>query len=242
VDERSEKPRANVYFDGFNFYYGCFSNRGRDHWKPYKWLDLSRFIKNVFPHHSIRRIRYFTALVKPTPDDPDKQERQLTYLRALRTLPNLAIHEGRFSRTAKWRWEADLASFVPPHSPKLADPIKFVPIIEEEEKGSDVNLASYLLVDAFLNEYDVAIVVSNDSDLAEPIKLVRTVLGRKVILLNPRAKTATDLRNIADGYRSVRLGPIIASQFPDELDDAHGTITRPEAWQNSNAAFEPESD
>jgi hypothetical protein len=53
-----------------------------------------------------------------------------------------------------------------------------VSIIEEEEKGSDVNLASYLLVDGFAGEYDIAIVVSNDSDLAEPIRLVRSILGR----------------------------------------------------------------
>jgi hypothetical protein len=73
-------------------------------------------------------------------------------------------------------------------------------------------------------------VVSNDSDLAEPIRLVRSILGRQVILLNPRKKTANDLQGIADQYRVIRLGPIQSSQFPDELEDAAGKITKPATW------------
>lgn len=100
-----------------------------------------------------------------------------------------------------------------------------------EGKGSDVNLASYLLVDAFENEYDVAIVVSNDSDLAEPIRLVKSRLSKRVVLLNPRKQTAMDLRGIADDYRQVRFGPLQASQFPDVLSDANGMIQVPDSWK-----------
>lgn len=223
-------PRVNVYFDGFNFYYGCFKNHQRPEWKPYKWLNLAEFIARVFPHYHVNRIRYFTALVKADPHDPDQPVRQQTYLRALRTIPNLDVHEGRFLRSAKRRYEADPASFLPPYIPVTKDPLSMVNIIEEEEKGLDVNLASYLLVDGFANEYDIAIVVSNDSDLAEPIRLVKSVLGLKVILLNPRKKTASDLQGIADQYRSVRLGPIQGSQFPSTLRDADGIITKPPTW------------
>jgi hypothetical protein len=145
-------------------------------------------------------------------------------------LPNLTVHEGRFFRSAKKRYEADPSSFIRPYIPIAADPINMVGIIEEEEKGSDVNLASYLLVDGFAGEYDIAIVVSNDSDLAEPIRLVRSILGRQVILLNPRKKTANDLQGIADQYRVIRLSPIQSSQFPDELEDAAGKITKPATW------------
>ena len=50
-----------------------------------------------------------------------------------------------------------------------------------EEKGSDVNLASHLLVDGFTGKYEVAVVVSNDADLLEPHpRLVRAVLGLPV--------------------------------------------------------------
>ena len=44
---------------------------------------------------------------------------------------------------------------------------QFVEVIKTEEKGSDVNLAVHLLNDAWLDRYECAVVVSNDSDLAE---------------------------------------------------------------------------
>lgn len=93
-----------------------------------------------------------------------------------------------------------------------------------------MNLASYLIVDGFQNRYDVAVVVSNDSDLAEPIRLVKTTIGKRVMILNPRSRTATDLQGIADGYRTVRLGPIASSQFPKTLQDEHGVISKPATW------------
>jgi hypothetical protein len=108
------RPRANIYIDGFNFYYGCFANPSRPSWASHKWLDLGMYVAHLFPGYTIGRIRYFTALVDPPPTDPDQRNRQLVYLRALRTIPQLVIHEGRFATHAKWRWAADPASFRPP--------------------------------------------------------------------------------------------------------------------------------
>lgn len=228
-----QKPRANVYFDGFNFYYGCFKNRNRPQWKPYKWLDIASLMAKIFPAYQINHIRYFTALVHPSPENPHQRTRQQTYLRALNTVPNISVHEGRFAIRAKKRRMADPKSFLPPYTPVYADPLEIVGVIQEEEKGSDVNLASYLLVDGFARKYDVAIIVSNDSDLAEPIRLVKSRLGLQVALLNPRRVTATDLLGIADIYRTVRLGPIKDSQFPAVLTDANGTITKPPEWHKT---------
>jgi uncharacterized LabA/DUF88 family protein len=221
------RKRANVYFDGFNFYHGCFRDSGRPPtWQTCKWLNLRLFCERVFPNFDINRIRYFTALVNPTPLDPDIRLRQQTYLRALETIPKLTVHRGRFATNKKKRWLADPRSSKP--TPRL--PLQTVEVIEQEEKGSDVNLASYLLIDAFAQEYDIAVVVSNDSDLVTPITLVRTVLGRQIALLNPRPKTAQDLQGIADIYRDIRFGSLQACQFPPILRDANGTITKPSTW------------
>ena len=62
-------------------------------------------------------------------------------------------------------------------------------------------------------------------------RLCREELDLKVLLVNPREKVATDLKDIADGYRSIRLGTLRDSQFPDTLTDVHGVITKPAAWQ-----------
>jgi hypothetical protein len=51
--------------------------------------------------------------------------------------------------------------------------------IKTEEKGSDVNLATHLLHDPHMDRFDVAVVISNDSDLLEPIKIARQDLKKE---------------------------------------------------------------
>ena len=138
--------KTNVYIDGFNFYYGCIKGT------PYRWLDLSLLCRRLLPKARIHRIRYFTALVTPRPNDPGQRTRQEIYLRALRTIPNLSIHLGRFLASKVRMMKADGSG-------------EKVKVLKSEEKGSDVNLASYLLIDAYLSDCDVAVIVSNDSDL-----------------------------------------------------------------------------
>lgn len=203
--------KANIYIDGFNLYHACFDDHaGRGHWRQYRWLDLSALSAKMFPNYQVNRIRYFTALVDPRPNNPDNRARQLVYIRALETIPHLAVHRGRFATNAKARPLADPAAATP--TPLV--PLQMAYIIEQEEKGSDVNLASYLLLGDFKQEYDVAIVVTNDSDLAEPIRLVKSELGKQVGIVNPRKAVAFDLKGIADFYRRIREGVLHTSQFP----------------------------
>ena len=56
-----------------------------------------------------------------------------------------------------------------------------------EEKGSDVNLAAYLLNDAWMNLFDVAVVVSNATDLVVPIRMVNEERQRPVFIVCPGA-------------------------------------------------------
>lgn len=152
--------RTFVYVDGFNLFYRCLKGT------PYKWLDLLKLFRSVLrPTNDIVRIRYFTADVSGK-RDPAKPLHQQAYMRALSTVPQVSIHKGRFQFSTKWATVAN-----PP-----ADFIKPVPVgvfVEKaEEKGSDVNLGAYLVRDAFRNEFDVAVVVSNDTDLVEPIRIV----------------------------------------------------------------------
>jgi uncharacterized LabA/DUF88 family protein len=44
-------------------------------------------------------------------------------------------------------------------------PPPFIKIYKTEEKGSDVNLGAHLLLDAFQDQYDAAIVITGDSDV-----------------------------------------------------------------------------
>lgn len=221
--------RANVYIDGFNLYHGCFDNFAeRAHWRKYRWLDVDALCRNFCAGHTVNRTRYFTALVDELPPhNPDNQDRQLIYWRALRTIPHLTLHQGMFTTNAKLRPLAN------PHAlkPTALTPLQRVLVIEREEKGSDVNLASYLLLDAFKSEYDLAIVVSNDFDLAEPIRLVRREFGVKVCIVNPRKRLAHGLKGIANDYRNVRFEMVKNAQFPPTMTDATGPFSKPTRWR-----------
>ncbi|HEX6798948.1 MAG TPA: NYN domain-containing protein [Ktedonobacterales bacterium] len=206
--------RTNVYVDGFNLYYGCV--RGT----PYKWLDIAELCRLSLPsHYQIHRIRYFTALVKPRPSDPHQDVRQQTFIRALETLPNLSVHYGVFLQS-----EVRMHLARPPaHGPQTAL------VVKTEEKGSDVNLATYLLVDAYEHDFEAAVVMTDDSDLVETISIVRHRLNHHVTVLSPRGQSRT-LSRVATRFRKIDPRNLAASQFPPTLADANGTITKPATW------------
>ena len=113
--------------------------------------------------------------------------------------------------------------------PPLTGP-RVVEVLDSEEKGSDVNLASYLLMDGFEEDFELAVVISNDSDLELPISMVRTRLGKQVGVFDPSRRRSFQLHNAASWYRPLRQGPLSASLFPDILSDYQGTITKPASW------------
>ena len=82
--------KVNIYVDGFNLYYGALKNT------QFRWLDIAKLCRIMLPRDHINQIKYFTALVNPRSTDPNQSTRQQTYLRALRTIPNLEIIYGHF--------------------------------------------------------------------------------------------------------------------------------------------------
>ncbi|MDE2900924.1 MAG: NYN domain-containing protein [Chloroflexota bacterium] len=206
--------RTNVYIDGFNLYYRAV--RGT----PYRWLDLGKLAGLLLPRQQVNRIRYFTALVKNRPNDPTQAQRQQAFLRVLTTVPSLTIHYGSFLEGTKRRPLAHPSPSLP----------QIVEIVDTEEKGSDVNLATYLLLDGFERDYDQAVVISNDSDLTLPIQMVRDKLGMRVGVIDPSARRSFGLASAATWYRHLRQGVLKISQFPDTLHDARGPITKPASW------------
>jgi hypothetical protein len=215
-----------VYVDGFNLYYGCLRET------PYRWLDLSKLCRALLPKNQIVGIRYFTAQVQARPWDATQPQRQQAYLRALRTLPEVTIHEGHFLTKPTRLPLAD-----PPPGGLPSSCVHRIPggprlawVNRTEEKGSDVNLATYLLCDGFYNEYEVAAVISNDSDLALPIQVARRVFNRNVIVLNPCKVQSVELRKVASFVKPIRAGVLQSSQFPPSLTDANGAITKPSVW------------
>lgn len=206
---------ANAYIDGFNFYYGCLKRT------PYKWLDFSTLCRHLLPKHfALGTIKYFTARIAGQPNDPDAPTRQNTYLRALATVPHIQIVYGHFLRHPVW---------MPLAAPPATGP-RFAQVIKTEEKGSDVNLATHLLLDAFTRACDGALVLSNDSDLLMPIQIARHRFRLRIVLVSPHATPSVTLAREADYRRQIREGLLKVSQFPDVLTDRTGTFRKPAAW------------
>lgn len=210
---------TNVYVDGFNLYYGCLKG------SPNKWLDVEALCARLLSpqRHQINRIRYFTARISARPNDLQGPARQDAYLRAIDTLAPVSIHLGHFlTKTAR----------MPLANPPANGP-NTVEVIKTEEKGSDVNLATHLLVDAFRNDAQAFVVISNDSDLTEPTRVVRHDLGHVVGLINPQPphKRSRALASCDPTFfKQIRNGALAASQLPAQLSDAAGVITKPSRW------------
>lgn len=203
-----------IYVDAFNLYYGAVKGT------PYKWLDLEALFRHIFPRNQILKIKYFTARVQPRKGDPGHPQRQSMYLRALKTIPNLEIICGHYLSHQVWM--------------PLADPVpgqkRFARVIKTEEKGSDVNLASHLLMDAFDGAFECAIVVSGDSDLSTPIKIVLDRFQKTVGVLNPQKIPCQSLQSTARFYKHILESSLKSCQFSVEMSDAKGSFHKPPTW------------
>jgi uncharacterized LabA/DUF88 family protein len=207
--------RTFVYVDGFNLYYGAVKGT------PFRWLNIRHLCDLLLPGHSIATIKYFTARVSARKDDPDKPTRQQIYLRALRTLPALEIVYGSFLSHDVMMPVADPS----PGSPK------FIRVTRTEEKGSDVNIATHLMHDAYQHKFQAAVLITNDSDLLEPIRIVRQELNFEVGILNPHRQTPSRvLIQHSSFVKQIRSGALRASQFPEVLSDNKGPFRKPRAW------------
>ena len=192
--------RTYAYVDGLNLYYRAVKGT------PHKWLDIQALLRSLLrPENDLVRIRYFTADVSGR-RDPSAPLRQQAYLRALGTNPVVSIHKGNFLVSTKW---AEIAS--PPGSFLRPNPV-VVWVVKTEEKGSDVNLAAHLLNDAFNDRFDVAVVLSNDTDLVEC----------------PSPKPAESLRRVASFIRHVTPSRLAGAQLPDPIPGT--TIRKPATW------------
>ena len=204
--------KVNVYIDGFNLYYGAVKG------SPYKWLDLGALCRHMLPNDSLQSIEYFTAIVSGRPSDPTMPVRQQVYLRALRTIPILKISYGHFLT----------------HSCRMVltgtNPPQKVWVDKTEEKGSDVNIAAHLLRDAYGKKFETAVIITNDSDLLEPVKIVRQELNFPVGILNPHTHHSAALKSQATFMKRIRQSDVASCQFPPNMKDSKGPFHKPSTW------------
>jgi len=198
------------YIDGFNLYHGVRSLKLR----KYYWLDLwalaERFLK---PGQALVEVVYCTALVK---NDPPVLQRQMTFLDALQAYrPNSKVVYGYY-----------LAKTMTCHNCGHA-------YVRQEEKMTDVNIACHMLTDAMAERFDVALLVSGDSDLVPPVRNIRQHWPNKqIIAMFPPNRHSEALKNAVHGYVRIREDKLRQCQLPDVVPlQSNGTINRPDHWR-----------
>ena len=115
------------------------------------------------------------------------------------------------------------------------DPVEFVRRLlreELEEKRSDVNIATSMVLDAVNNRAESFVLGSGDTDFIAPVNIVRKDYGKNVIVLNPHTRRS-DLKQYASYYKDIPRDLPSQCQLPDEIPiGTHGNvIRRPLSWQ-----------
>jgi uncharacterized LabA/DUF88 family protein len=204
--------RVFVYVDGFNLYFGLKSKG----WRRHYWLDLAKLSGALLkPGQRLETVHYFTSRIRTTGKNQQDMQRQTCYLEALQTLPGLATHFGHFLEKprkclhsgAKW--------------------------IGYEEKMTDVNIAVQMLNDAFADRFDLAILISGDSDLTTPLRTLREQFPTKrLIVAFPPGRKSADLSKAAHGYLSIGEAHLRQSQLPQQVVRKDGfVLQRPSTWR-----------
>jgi len=203
--------RVIAYVDGFNLYYGLRVQG----WQRFYWLNIRRLIEVLLkPNQRLISTKYFTSRVSSTPSDPDKNRRQVAYLDALRTIPDFRIIYGHYLHNQQKCRKCGATWVVP------------------DEKMTDVNIATELMVDAFQDSLDTALVVSADSDLSGPIEAVHRLFpDKRVVVFFPPGRSSKRLMQVAHAFITIRRNKLAQSQLPAQVTTPDGVVIhRPTTW------------
>lgn len=228
--------RTRVYVDGYNLYYGCLKNT------HFKWLDLlPLFEQHILPSSVLPGrpstllplgIKFFTAkILEKAASAPDSVSSQARYHTALRKMHNgrIDVVEGYYSLIES------KAKIVDAESPeKWPRDCKEILVWKLEEKQSDVNLALQAYHDAITGEVDQVVIVTNDTDIAPALKLIRThtkvIIGLVIPTCTQVRIPNTALVEQAHWVRShITENELAVSQLPRVIPGRKPTL-KPESW------------
>lgn len=214
------KQRVTVYVDGFNLYYALKSIKRIDpDWRKCYWIDyVNLFEQFLGPEQELVKVVYFTA----SPLNPSKNSRQSALLNA-----NKLLHPTLFEVV---RGQYIGKTYICPHCGFA--------ISKPEEKRTDVNLSVRMIGDCVMDNTDVLILVSADSDLIPPIDFIyQNYPHKKVRVYFPPGHFCHDISHTLFVHRSKPVlllknkRKFINSIMPDEVSDDNTTVSIPGKWK-----------
>jgi len=209
---KANNPKKNerviAYIDGFNLYFGILE-AGLE---KLKWLNLRLLIENLIkPNQRLAEVKYFTSRVS---NNPDKQKRQSTYIEALETV-DIKVFYGHYQRD---KIECHRCGNI---------------WAKYNEKMTDVNIATQMIIDAYQDKYDMAMLISGDSDLVPPMKaMIENFKNKRVFVAFPPKRHNNSVALVAKGSIVIGRKKLADSQFEDEVTKKDGFILqKPVSWK-----------
>ncbi len=228
--------RAIFYIDGFNFYYLRTKQQPQ-----FKWLNLKTLADTIVDDNTtVVAVKYYTASVSGK-IDPDAPRRQQALFSALATVPEIQVFKGRFLYSEKWAGLIHPPKSKPDGYVWTAPYPEVVKVRKSEEKGSDVNLGVHLVRNAFIDAFDIAYVLTNDTDLVEPLRIVRDEVGKKICIIAPCRPIskggavipvpAPSLTAVSNFVHYIDDKELRISQFPNSIPrTGKKAVSKPPSW------------
>ncbi len=201
--------RVLVYIDGFNLYFGMMEAD----FESSRWLNVYLLAQNLLkPTQQIVGVKYFTSRVT---NNPSKQKRQTTYLEALECQGVELIYGHYQSNKVECKRCGHLW-------------------LDQNEKMTDVNIATHIIVDAFQDRYDTAMLISGDSDLVPPVRAVHDLFRQKrVFVAFPPKRHNQTVAAAAKGWMVIGRKKLAESQLPPIVTKASGyQLAKPVEWND----------
>ena len=202
--------RVIVYVDGFNLYFGMMEAG----FSYCRWLNVKTLAQNLLQNNQqLLEIKYFTARVT---NNPDKQKRQSTYLDALYN-EGVKIIYGQYQNN---NLECHRCGHI---------------WMAANEKMTDVNIATNILVDAYKDKYDMAMLISGDSDLVPPIKAVHeNFSSKRVFVAFPPKRHNNTVAAVAKGSLTIGRKKLVESQLNTSIQKTSDgfILNKPVDWNN----------
>lgn len=202
--------RVIVYVDGFNLYFGMMEAG----FSYCRWLNVKTLAQNLLQNNQqLLEVKYFTARVT---NNPDKQKRQSTYLDALYN-EGVKIIYGQYQNN---NLECHRCGHI---------------WMAANEKMTDVNIATNILVDAYKDKYDMAMLISGDSDLVPPIKAVHeNFSSKRVFVAFPPKRHNNTVAAVAKGSLTIGRKKLVESQLNTSIQKTSDgfILNKPVDWNN----------
>lgn len=202
----SRKKCAIVYIDGFNFYNGLI-DKGLS---KFKWIDYFSLSQKITPNaYEPVLVRYFTTRIK---GDIDKHNRQHKFLISLEAHLGEKINI-QFGRFQVFPSHCKYCKASPVYCENCSSEYK-----KPNEKKTDVNIATMMLVDCIEEKPDCVLLISGDSDYETMLIEVHRIFPKiyRVIAFPPKRRNSR-MFNCCEEHFDITKADIETSLLPNPV-------------------------